>query len=113
MRPADNFLIRHATAVAITVVTLVMVLVAALFYQQNEANAVARDWVTHTYEVKGHIQQLLSGLEDAEVGQRGYMFSGDERFLEPTRMRCEILPTPFRKATRWSGITRLRKKSIF
>jgi CheY-like chemotaxis protein len=81
--PADNFLMRHATAIAIMVVTLLMISAAFIFHRQGEANIVARGWVNHTYEVKGHCQQLLNKLVDAEVGQRGYMVAGDERFLDP------------------------------
>ncbi|QPK62625.1 CHASE3 domain-containing protein [Methylomonas sp. LL1] len=40
-------------------------------------------WVTHSYEVKGELEKLLRRLIDAETGQRGYLYSSDEVFLEP------------------------------
>jgi methyl-accepting chemotaxis protein len=40
-------------------------------------------WVTHTHEVLEHIAGVLSLLKDAETGQRGYVITGDEAFLEP------------------------------
>ncbi len=80
---SDNFLMRRATPIAIGTITLLMVIAAFVFYQQNLSGTAARGWVNHTYEVKGHIQQLMNKLIDAEVGERGYIFTGDERFLDP------------------------------
>lgn len=39
-------------------------------------------WVTHTNEVKNEISSVLSALKDAETGQRGYLITGDEKYLE-------------------------------
>jgi len=83
MNTPDNFFMRYATAIAITSVTILMIAAALIFYQQGASGADARGWVNHTYEVKGHIQQLMNRLVDAEVGERGYVFTGDERFLDP------------------------------
>ncbi|MBV8061508.1 MAG: response regulator [Alphaproteobacteria bacterium] len=80
---ADNFFMRNATAVAIAAVTLLMLAAAIIFYRQGEANDTARYWVNHTYEVRGHIMRLLNKLEDAETGQRGYMMTGSELYLDP------------------------------
>src|SRR3982751_4103445 len=32
-----------------------------------------------------HLQQYLSSLKDAETGQRGYLLTGDDAYLEPSR----------------------------
>src|SRR5664279_1471329 len=37
----------------------------------------------HTYEVLQNQEQILSLLMDAETGQRGYIITGEERYLEP------------------------------
>jgi CheY-like chemotaxis protein/CHASE3 domain sensor protein len=39
--------------------------------------------VTHTHEVLSAIGELLSLLKDAETGQRGYIITGDARYLTP------------------------------
>ena len=39
--------------------------------------------VTHTHQVLEHIADVLSLLKDAETGQRGYVITGDDAFLEP------------------------------
>jgi len=48
----DNFLIRHATAVAIATVNLLMLLAAFVFWRQGETSQIAKGWVAHTYEVR-------------------------------------------------------------
>ncbi|MGH9142528.1 MAG: response regulator, partial [Vicinamibacterales bacterium] len=37
--------------------------------------------VTHTLQVIGQLESLLSRLTDAETGQRGFLLTGDERYL--------------------------------
>ena len=39
--------------------------------------------VTHTHAVIEHIAGVLSELKDAETGQRGFVITGDEAYLEP------------------------------
>ncbi len=39
--------------------------------------------VTHGYEVLRDIEALLSTLKDAETGQRGFLLTGDDNYLEP------------------------------
>jgi len=51
------------------------------------AEAASRAQVTSGYERIVRLQQLLSLLQDAEIGQRGYIITGDEAFLEPYQ-RC-------------------------
>ena len=39
--------------------------------------------IRHTLAVDGRVAAVLSRLQDAETGQRGYLLSGDEGYLEP------------------------------
>ncbi|MEG4318753.1 MULTISPECIES: CHASE3 domain-containing protein [unclassified Microcoleus] len=40
-------------------------------------------WVRHTQRVLTELEATLSTLKDAETGQRGYLLTGEERYLEP------------------------------
>ncbi|WAJ28074.1 CHASE3 domain-containing protein [Antarcticirhabdus aurantiaca] len=42
-----------------------------------------RDLVVHTYRVIDTTKDVLIALDDAETGERGYLLSGDRRFLDP------------------------------
>jgi len=41
------------------------------------------NWRKHTYEVINELTNVLSLLEDAEIGQRGFVITGEDRYLEP------------------------------
>jgi len=45
--------------------------------------AEAVEWQTHTYAVKTNLQALEKDLVDVETGQRGFIFTGKEVFLDP------------------------------
>ena len=45
--------------------------------------AAADQWETHTHIVIQELERLLSGIKDAETGQRGYLLTGEEKYLEP------------------------------
>src|SRR6267154_6030014 len=42
-----------------------------------------RKWVTHTHLVVGSLEKILIDITQAEAGQRGYMLTGDEKYLKP------------------------------
>lgn len=41
------------------------------------------EMVSHTYEVQVNLSGLLSTLQDMETGQRGFLLTGDDEYLEP------------------------------
>jgi PAS domain S-box-containing protein len=40
-------------------------------------------WVTHTRQVQLQISEVQSLLKDAETGQRGFLYTGEEQYLAP------------------------------
>ncbi|HEY9619504.1 MAG TPA: CHASE3 domain-containing protein [Crinalium sp.] len=52
-------------------------------------------WVTHTHAVKEHLKGLEKSLLDAETGQRGFLFTDEEDFLEPYNSALSALKTSF------------------
>jgi methyl-accepting chemotaxis protein len=53
------------------------------------------NWVKHTYTVLDNIQLLEKQLVDAETGQRGFLFTGEEPFLAPYNGALETIDTTF------------------
>ena len=68
-RTEDNIFIRYATAIAIGTITFLMIFATLFFWQQGKASQAAKEWVIHTYDVRGHIRLLFSGLKDNPVQQ--------------------------------------------
>jgi PAS domain S-box-containing protein len=49
-------------------------------------------WVAHTHEVIAKLDLVLSQAKDLETAQRGYVITGEERFLEPYNVGMGLLP---------------------
>ena len=67
-----------AFAPAVIAVVLAIVVVDSVLRLQRTSALVAQ---THELITRGYA--LLSTLQDAETGQRGYVITGEERYLEP------------------------------
>ncbi len=63
--------------IAISIIVNVMSW-SSLNYQQT-----SNGWTVHTYEVLDRVDAIVAAMVDRETGVRGYLLSGDEKFLEP------------------------------
>jgi PAS domain S-box-containing protein len=91
----------QTAAVALLVVALLIDAVLTLHNIREVATSV--QWVSHTHEVLGQVEQVLSTLKDAENGQRGYLLTGERPYLEPYEQAVARFP---------AQITRLRQLTI-
>ncbi len=62
---------------------LLILVLAIVGYRSTTTSLERARWVTHTQLVLGDSSDLLSDLQDAETGQRGYLITGLENYLEP------------------------------
>jgi CHASE3 domain sensor protein len=72
------------------VLSLMLINGAASFLTTNKL-AQSTVWVTHTYEVQVKLRNLLSHLVDAETGQRGFLYTSEEVFLEPYKKSIPLV----------------------
>jgi len=77
-----------------------IVLVACLSYGALQGSAGSARRVTHTLEVSEQLQALLSTLQDAETGQRGFLLTGHEDYLVPYTNAKAALAGEFKSAHR-------------
>ena len=51
-------------------------------------------WVEHTQRVQLELTTVESLLKDAETGQRGYLYTGEAKYLEPYNTAVQkLIPT--------------------
>ncbi|MEQ1810443.1 MAG: CHASE3 domain-containing protein [Terricaulis sp.] len=68
---------------ALSAALLLLVLtVAAALWQTNQSVQLNSD-VRQSLEQRASLRLLMRGMQDAETGQRGFLLTGDESYLEP------------------------------
>lgn len=81
----DNWTFGRKIAMGFALSFVLLMAIGTISYTSINKLLSTSHWVTHSHEVLEHISDLLSELKDAETGQRGYLLTGDEAFLEPYR----------------------------
>lgn len=62
---------------------VLMAMIGAVAYQSINTISNTNKWVVHTHHVIERLADLLNVMQDAEIGMRGFIITGDESFLEP------------------------------
>src|SRR5262245_26185913 len=70
------------------------------------------DAVQHALEVKNALAQLLSTLQDAETGQRGFLLTGDDAFLQPYAGGIAITRTHLADVRSLTGDNEVQQRRI-
>src|SRR5690349_16144809 len=84
-----------AAGFAIPVITLIVV---GLFAYQNTHHLIENDRVVaHTYQARKALADLVSSFKDAETGQRGFVITGQESFLEPYQSALGEIESAFER----------------
>ncbi len=77
-------IVRRAGAfLAAVLVPLLLILAGFELLREFDSGRDLRVEIDRSYETRLQIEKVFSLLQDAETGQRGYVITGDERFLEP------------------------------
>ncbi len=71
------------TAGGYALALLVILVLGLLSYRNTKDLIEGTNLRAHTFEVLGRLGNLISALQDAETGQRGYLLVGEESYLEP------------------------------
>ncbi len=75
--------INNNIAVGFGATLTILVINAGITYHNIQKAIATSNWVSHTNEVLAALEGTLSSLKDAETGQRGYLITGRENFLQP------------------------------
>src|SRR5476651_1528378 len=60
-----------------------LLIIGVVSYRSTTALIETAAMVDHTHLVLQNLEQLLSTMKDAESGQRGFLVTGEERYLDP------------------------------
>ena len=78
----DNSYLRRWFLIIFALFCVGINIVAFVLYEKNQEINTSKQWVTHTYEVMNEAYSLFSTVQDIETSQRGYLLTGEGRFLD-------------------------------
>ena len=73
------------------VVGAILLLIGIASYQSLREFGETVDWAAHSQEILVCLQTVLSDVQDIEIGLRGYVMTGKERFLSPYKKGLDAL----------------------
>jgi methyl-accepting chemotaxis protein len=73
-------------------VAIVVMVGGYLSFRYNMILKDNRDLVVHTHQVISAIERVFSVIQDAETGQRGFIITGDEKYLDPYGNALRTIP---------------------
>jgi signal transduction histidine kinase len=77
---------------SLVVTTMLAALIVAAAFWLGARNKTDDDWVRHSLEVRAQLVRVLSFVQSAETGQRGYLLTGQDLYLGPYQMALGQLP---------------------
>lgn len=79
---------------------IILLIIGAASYSSTKRLVETAGWVSHTHQVLQKLEELLSIVKDAETGQRGFLITGDEQYLDPYRSATAEIGKVFEEVRR-------------
>jgi methyl-accepting chemotaxis protein len=90
-----NWTVKRILVAGFGTAAITLLVVMAVSYR-NANRVIDNDaWVTHTYQVRTALADLLSEMKDAETGQRGYIITGEDSYLAPYESALSQIKSTF------------------
>ncbi|MEO8340599.1 MAG: CHASE3 domain-containing protein [Nitrospirota bacterium] len=81
----------HKIQAGFWLVGAILLLIGLVNYLSLQEYDETIDWAAHSQEVLGHLQVVLSDMQDIDLRLRGYIMTGKERLLEPYKNGLGVL----------------------
>jgi CheY-like chemotaxis protein/signal transduction histidine kinase/CHASE3 domain sensor protein len=91
-RREPTLLMEPRTFTGFLVAISAVIIIAVLSYDSLRQTTAASQGLTRAVEALAQLQGIASTLKDAETGQRGYLLTGVETYLEPFESAKQALP---------------------
>ncbi len=82
---------RLPRVISLAVVVAFFIASSAITYWNTQTLRSSATMVEHTYEVIGALDDVLSLMKDAETGQRGFVITGEEKYLDSYNSALVVL----------------------
>ena len=82
-----------------------------LSFWMLERTRTSTEEVIATREMRSALVDLFSIIQDAETGQRGYLLTGEARYLEPYQDAVEQTDVSLKSSSRSSDVSQAQMRS--
>ncbi len=72
--------------------TLIVAANAWFAFRAVTALLTSEHWVEHTWQTANQVERIMSSAKDAETGTRGYLLTGEDKYLQPYQDALHDLP---------------------
>lgn len=72
---------------------LILTMVGVVSYRSTTALIDNAEWVAHSHRVLESLENVVVQVTNAETGQRGYVLTGRDQYLEPFRIATRTIDT--------------------
>lgn len=86
----DEVTMRRKLLICFSIPVILILLVSTLVHRNTQSMSENNQWVVHTQLAISRAQELLKLIVDMETGQRGFLITGEEVFLEPYDAANEV-----------------------
>jgi CHASE3 domain sensor protein len=90
--PTGKYIPQRAELISLVCAVMLVLLIAILSYHSWISLGARSDELSITQEIVDGTDDLLSSLKDAETGQRGFLLTGADRYLDPYRKAVVEIP---------------------
>ena len=99
-------------AIAVGVLAALLLINAGLCYLNTQDLNQRAGWVAHTLEVEEALADVQTTVTKAEAGQRGYLLTGDEPYLDPYHAAVKTVPDKVNRIERLTEDNPYQQKRI-
>lgn len=92
---ARKWSVEKKTIVMLGLASVILVTLNALFYRSFIKQKETSERVNQSQKVLQKLESVLSSVKDAETGQRGYLLTGRESYLEPYHLAVKTIELQF------------------
>lgn len=83
---------RYVIPALLFLATVLVALNASFAFRAISALQASERWVDHTWMAINQVESIMSSAKDAETGNRGYLITGDDSYLDPYYAARRDLP---------------------
>jgi PAS domain S-box-containing protein len=100
--------VRFGFAFALTCLGVVAIISYMSVMRLNEHTA----WVEHTHEVLSSLELLLAAVTDSETAERGFVITGDDKYLDPYRQSSQVVAVRLKRLRELTADSALQRERM-